>query len=346
MVVGSTKNKNNSKYPAFREEIKYENPEKFYEFGDEIGSPPNSKGKMSIVKVATSKVTGQKYAAKMIYFDDDVKFAIREYDLMAGGKLRHKGLVKMHEAYMVRKYLIIIMDLVDGKTLLDQFSSRISITEDDVCQVVRDLCLILDDLHQQNVVHLDIRPTNMRFQGRDIKLLDYNSARHLANKKAGAVVDIIGDTEFCAPEMLNFDPVLPGSDMWSVAVITYILLSGISPFYHADEALVLQSVQSVKYTWDDAFQSVTTEAKEFIKKCFIRAPEMRMTAEDALKHPWFSADLESKRKKVAIKIQDTLTETDTRLLGEEEEEYVEASYVYRTFEEEEYDSPEDDSEEE
>jgi len=344
MVVGASKKSN---YPVggIRPDIKYENPETYYSFGDEIGG--NSKGKMAVVRVATSKLDGQKYAAKMIYFDDDVKFAMREYDMMADDKkLNHKGLVRMKEAYMVRKYLIIIMDLVEGKTLLDAFASRVSITEDDVAQTIKQLCEILQDIHSKNVVHLDLRPTNIRFDGRALKLLDYNSARHLANKKAGGVVDIIGDTEFCAPEMLNFDPVLPGSDMWSVAVIAYILLSGISPYYYEDEKKVLETVQSVKYEWVDAFQSVTSEAKDFIKKCFIRAPEMRLTADGALAHPWLSNDLESKRKKVNIKSQDTLMKTDMRLLSEEEEEYVEASFVFRTFEEEEYMSEEFDEDDE
>jgi len=343
MVVGTAKK--NSKYPAFRDTIIYENPENYYTFGDEIGG--NSKGKMAIVREAVSKKDGTKYAAKMIYFDDDVKFAIREYDMMADKeRLIHKGLVRMKEAYMVRKYLIIIMDLVDGKTLLDAFASRVSVTEDDVAQTIKQLCEILSDIHSKNVVHLDIRPTNMRFDGRNLKLLDYNSARHLANKKAGGVVDIIGDTEFCAPEMLNFDPVLPGSDMWSVAVIAYILLSGTSPYYHEDEKKVLETVQSVKYEWVDEFQNITSEAKDFIKKCFIRAPEMRLTADGALAHPWLSNDLEQKRKKVNIKNTETLMKTDMRLLSEEEEEYVEASYVLRTFEEEEFESPDEDSEEE
>ena len=68
---------------------------------------------MAIVKTAVKKSDGKTYAAKMIYFDDDVKFAIREFDLMTDDRsfLTHKGLVKFHEAYMVRKYLIIIMDL-------------------------------------------------------------------------------------------------------------------------------------------------------------------------------------------------------------------------------------------
>merc|ERR1719430_1535994 len=284
----------------------------------------------------------------MIYFDDDTRFAIREFDLMKSGKLAHKGLIGMHEAYMVRKYLILILDFVEGKTLLDQFFRRHSATEDDVAFVITELCETLNFLHQQNIVHLDLRPTNIRFVGRDIKLLDYNSARHLANKKAGAVVDVIGDTEFCAPEMLNFDPVLPASDMWSVAIISYILLSGVSPFFYEDEAQVLKSVQSVKYTFCDAFDEISSEAKDFIKKCLLRAPEMRMTAEDALKHPWLSSEMTSKRKAISLlqTALDTMEETDARLLSEEEEDYVEASFVFRTYEEEEYESPEEESDEE
>merc|ERR1712142_339606 len=60
----------------------------------------------------------------MIYFDDDTRFAVREFDLMKSGKLNHKGLVQLHEAYMVRKYLILILDFVEGKTLLDQFKRK------------------------------------------------------------------------------------------------------------------------------------------------------------------------------------------------------------------------------
>merc|ERR1719153_1257606 len=283
----------------------------------------------------------------MIYFDDDTRFAVREFDLMKSGKLNHKGLVQLHEAYMVRKYLILILDFVEGKTLLDQFFRRHSATEDDVAFIIGELCETLNFLHQQNIVHLDLRPTNIRFEGRDIKLLDYNSSRHLANKKAGAVVDVIGDTEFCAPEMLNFDPVLPASDMWSVAVIMYIMCSGTSPFFYEDESQVLATVQSVKYTFNEEFDTSSSEAKNFIKKCLIRAPEMRMTAGDALKHKWLSDDYQAERKnrKLSSLAINTMEETDGRLLSEEEEDYVEASFVFRTFEEEEYDSPEESSDE-
>ena len=69
-------------------------------------------GKFSVVKEAISKKNGAKYAAKIIKFDaDSLKFAIREYDIMTSGKMGHSQLVQLHEAYLVRKYLILIMDL-------------------------------------------------------------------------------------------------------------------------------------------------------------------------------------------------------------------------------------------
>merc|ERR1712183_1120188 len=147
--------------------------------------------------------------------------------------------------------------------------------------------------------------------------------------------------------MLNFDPVLPASDMWSVAIIAYLLLSGVSPFFYEDEAQVLKSVQSVKYNFCDAFDEISSEAKDFIKKCLVRASEMRMTAEDAVKHPWLSSEMTSKRKAISLLQSDLdeMEETDARLLEEESEDYVEASFVFRTFEEEEYESPEEESEE-
>eukprot|EP00112_Aurelia_sp_Birch-Aquarium-sp1_P007115 Seg1777.2 transcript_id=Seg1777.2/GoldUCD/mRNA.D3Y31 product=Obscurin protein_id=Seg1777.2/GoldUCD/D3Y31 len=340
--VRKTKKK---KYPIERDGIKNENPEQYYEFGEEIG-----RGKFSVVKLCTNKDTGEEFAAKIIKFDDEtVKFAVREYDLMASGKMNHKGCVQLHEAYLVRKYLILILELAAGQTLLTYMSKRHSLTEDDVAHIIRQLCEILNHLHTNNIIHLDIRPTNIRMASigsKDIKLLDFNSSRMIANKFAGEVVDVIGDTEFCAPELLTFDPVLPGSDMWSVAIITYILLSGISPFYDEDEDKVVQSVQKVVWEFDErTFERVTTEAKDFINKCLIRIPETRMTAAEALKHPWLSNSFARARKNAQINPTE-LRNTDKRLYSEEEEEYIWASLVFKTFDESEYESPEESDDEE
>merc|ERR1712142_1441148 len=341
-MVRSKKNK----LPIEREEIKAENPESYYTLADEeIG-----RGKFSVVKKATCKKTNKVYAAKIIKFDDDsLKFAIREYDLMVSkikdleeNDIARKSLPQLHEAYLVRKYLIIIMTLCDGKTILDFFSQKHSITEEDVAVVIRWMCDILNVLHSNNVVHLDIRPTNIRMTSlNDIKLLDYNSARHLANKKAGEVVDVIGDTEFCAPEMLSFDRVQPSSDMWSVAVIMYILLSGVSPYYYEDEAKVTLHVEKVKYEFCPEFDSISNTAKDFIKKIFKRGPEMRMSAATALAHEWLSEGQATVRKNSKITQQDVIGATDARLYNEEGEEYIDASLVFKTYEEEEHISTEE-----
>jgi len=341
-----------SKLPVERPGIKAENPELYYTFdSEEIG-----RGKFSVVKKATCKKTNKVYAAKIIKFDDDsLKFAIREYDLMVSkikdleeNDIARKSLPQLHEAYLVRKYLIIIMTLCDGKTILDFFSQKHSITEEDVAVVIRWMCDILNVLHSNNVVHLDIRPTNIRMTSlNDIKLLDYNSARHLANKKAGEVVDVIGDTEFCAPEMLSFDRVQPSSDMWSVAVIMYILLSGVSPYYYEDEAKVTLHVEKVKYEFCPEFDSISKSAKDFIKKIFKRGPEMRMSAATALAHEWLSEGQATVRKNSKITQQDVIGATDTRLYNEEEEEYIDASLVFKTYDEEEHiSSEEEDSDDE
>jgi serine/threonine protein kinase len=333
-----------SKLPVEREGLIDGNPEKFYTFGDEIGT-----GKFAVCRYVTHKVTGEKYAAKIIKYDSDsLKFAIREFDFMKEMDMSHPGLVPLHEAYICRKYLILIMEAADGMTLLDYVGKRHTLNEDVVAGYIRQLCEVLAHMHERNAIHLDLRPTNIRFNSQNVlKLVDYNACRIIANKKAGAVVDVIGDTEFCPPEMLNFSPIQPGSDMWSVAINTYILLSGISPFFYEDEDEVVASVQKCKFAFDpDAFASITSEAKDFIKKCLIIAPEKRLTAKSALEHTWLSEDYAAVRKKSVLDIKDTLSETDERLYSEEEEDYIYGSFELRTFDEEEFISPEDSDEEE
>lgn len=335
-LTNDPRRKKKTKLPIERDGIIADNPEKFYTFGDEIG-----RGKLSVVKHCTHKRTGTKFAAKMIKFDSStLKYAVREFDFMTKTNMNHPGLVKLHDAYLVRKYLILIVDFAEGKTILDKVGDKHSLTEDDVAGLVKQLLQVLAHLHSQHAAHLDVRPTNIRISpDKKLKLLDYNSAQFVT-RKGREVADTIGDTEFCAPEMLSFNPVKPASDMWSVGVLVYTMLSGTSPFYNEDERKVVTSVEKVKWQFDeDAFEDVTGEAKDFIKKIFVRAPENRITAEQALKHPWF--DDSRKKKRIYIKKQEEIRETDERLLAEEEENYVHASLVLRTFEEEEYESPEE-----
>ena len=195
--------KRRSKYPVERANLIHDNPENFYTFGELIG-----------LKKVTHKQSGKGYASKCFKFDEDtLKYAIRELDVMT--KLPdHKGIPKLHQAFLVRKCLILIMDLVEGDTILNHFSKKSSITEKDVADVIQQLCEILEIVHSADTVHCDIRPSNIRIENGTVKLLDYNTAL-----PEGSVLDIIGDTEVSVPEVLNFDPVSHGTEMWAVGVL-------------------------------------------------------------------------------------------------------------------------------
>lgn len=322
--------KKSKKVPIQRDNLIVKDPATVY---DGFDSEPIGIGKMSQVKVVTDKRTGKRYAAKcMRFYDGDMKFAVRELDVMTALP-KHEALPQLHEAYLVRKYLILIMDLVEGKNIAEYFAFKPSYTEYDIADVIRQLCDALDALANAGIIYCDLSPTNIRIVGGQLKLLDYNTAL-----KKGDVADVIGDTEFCPPEMLNFDPVSQCSSMWSVGVLAYTLVYGSSPFFDEDEEKAVNAVSCVQYRFDNDAYQATRELKEFIKKCLIRAPELRMTASKALVHNWLTTE---KTKSFNVRSQETLKETSSRLLSEEAEEYVEASFVFRTFEQEEYDTDEE-----
>jgi len=349
---------------AARTGIKPENPEKYYKMAPtkEVDEAETTvgEGKFARVVHAESLADGKKYAAKCIKYDKEtLKFALREYDTMMDEKFQHKCMAKLHEAYIVQKYLILIMDLVDGKTILEWAVAKAratSLSEDDVANIVKQMLDYFQTIHQNNYTHLDIRPTNIRMEKDslfDMKILDYNSCKHVPNKKAGAVVDVIGDTEFCGPEMLNFEPISWASDMWSLGIHCYILLSGTSPYFdEAGEDETCNAVRNVKFVAgvDEDFVG-SSKALKFCKDIFKKPPDGptgRLTVADAFTHEWLSDDYASARKNIKLtdEVIDRLDTTDKRLKEEEEEDYVIGSFVFRTFEEDEYESPDEDEDEE
>ena len=193
---------------------------------------------------------------------------------------------------------------------------------------------ILEIVHLAGTVHCDIRPSNIRMENGTLKLLDCNTAL-----PEGSVLDIIGDTEVSAPEVLNFDPVSHGIDMWAVAVLAYTLTSGISPFFQENENSLIRAVSTaVQYSFgDEDIDNFSSDLKDFIKKCLLRIPEMRMTTSKALERKFLTSNEGSS---ICLERQDFMGETSDRMLSEESEAYVEGSFVFRTFhEDEQYDSP-------
>lgn len=326
-------------------ELLRENPEKHYTFGEEI-----ARGKYAVVKACSDKKTRKKLVAKLIKYDVETeKNAKQEFDIMK--TLKHDKLLTAKDGYIVQKYVVIFMDRVEGKELLEYLGDKTKATEEDASLAIAQLVETLAYLHKQNIVHLDIRPANI-FVSRDFKLtlIDYGNARKIQSPE-GQLVDAVGVTEFTAPEVLNFELTNWGADMWSVGVLLYILLSATLPFTvedaGADEDVdekVAAKVRAANVIMpDNLFRNATQEAENLIKKLLVRQPERRPTAVSCLDDPWLSQILTQKRKASEIPAS-KFKALNEKLKEAEEDELVVASCVLRSFNEEAYESPDEEEE--
>ncbi|NXQ15577.1 ST17A kinase, partial [Peucedramus taeniatus] len=119
----------------------------------------------------------------------------------------------------------------------------------------------------------------------DVKIVDFGLSRIM--KSSEELREIMGTPEYVAPEILSYDPISTATDMWSIGVLAYVMLTGISPFLGDDkqETFLNISQMNVSYSGED-FDLVSESAVDFIKTLLVRKPEDRATAEECLQHPW------------------------------------------------------------
>lgn len=143
-------------------------------------------------------------------------------------------------------------------------------------------------IHQQNIVHLDLKPENIVCEDRtgfQIKIIDFGLASRLDSSTPLRVMH--GTPEFVAPEVINYEPVCLTTDMWSVGVICYILLSGESPFQGESDSETLALVTAGQWEFDeDSFKDITNPARDFISSLLQKNVRNRMACDEALSHPW------------------------------------------------------------
>lgn len=144
-------------------------------------------------------------------------------------------------------------------------------------------------MHSRDIVHLDIKPEDIVFASPDgdrIRLVDFGLAHKLLPGER--YISEYGSPEFVSPEIVNKHPVSAASDMWSVGVMTFLLLSGRSPFVGETDRDTLFNIQSGVWHFDHYFDAISKEGKDFITKLLKMDPSNRMSADDALNHPWLT----------------------------------------------------------
>ncbi|KAF5451799.1 hypothetical protein F2P56_026869 [Juglans regia] len=269
-----------------------------YELGKEVGrghfghtcSARGKKGELKDQPVAVKIISKAKMTTAISI--EDVRREVKILKALSG----HKHLVKFHDACEDANNVYIVMELCEGGELLDRILSRGGrYAEDDAKFIVVQILSVVAFCHLQGVVHRDLKPENFLFTSRsedaDMKLIDFGLSDFI--RPDARLNDIVGSAYYVAPEVLHRSYSLEG-DIWSIGVITYILLCGSRPFWARTESGIFRAVLRTDPNFEDIpWPSVSAEAKDFVKRLLNKDYRKRMTAVQALTHPWLRDDSRS-----------------------------------------------------
>nr|XP_060627597.1 myosin light chain kinase 2, skeletal/cardiac muscle [Anolis sagrei ordinatus] len=248
-------------------------------------------GKFGEVRVCTVKETGLKLAVKTIKVmgPKDKEMVNVEIDVM--NQLNHRNLIQLYDAIETPKTIMLFMEFVEGGELFERIIDEdYPLTEVDCMVFVRQICDGILFMHQMQVLHLDLKPENIlcvTSTGHMVKIIDFGLARRF-NPKEKLKVNV-GTPEFLSPEVVTYDQVSYTTDMWSMGVITYMLLSGLSPFLGDNDTETLNNVLAANWYFDEeAFEGISEEAKDFVSHLIIKDKSGRMNAAQCLQHPWLN----------------------------------------------------------
>ncbi|KAM3173269.1 hypothetical protein ACTXT7_012839 [Hymenolepis weldensis] len=225
-------------------------------------------------------------------------------------QLNHPNLLHLHEFFSEPNESAMVLEFLSGGELFDRIvDDGYTMNEGEVIKYIRQLLEGLQHMHENHIVHLDIKPENIMCENSrstDIKLVDFGLSTKLDPQEEVRVST--ATPEFAAPEITDHNPVGFYTDMWSVGVLAYVLLSGISPFAGADTMETLRNVSRASYDFnDDSFRNVSDNAKDFISKLLIKAPEKRMTVFEALDHPWLHTPItDDQLRRIPAKLYDSV----------------------------------------
>jgi calcium/calmodulin-dependent protein kinase I len=262
--------------------------DKLYDFKNELG-----RGAFSIVYLGVHKATGNKYAIKVINKKDlgkDYEKNLKmEVDILK--KVNHPNIIALKELFDTPDKLYLVMELVTGGELFDKIVEKGSYTESEASQLVRKIVSAVEYLHGIDIVHRDLKPENLLLKRADndleVALADFGLSKIVGAQMM--MQTACGTPSYVAPEVLNATGYGKEVDMWSIGVITYILLCGFPPFYGDTVPEIFEQIMEANFDYPEEYWgSVTKEAKDFINKLLVVETSDRMTAGQALKHPWLS----------------------------------------------------------
>ncbi|XP_009579510.1 PREDICTED: myosin light chain kinase 3 [Fulmarus glacialis] len=265
-------------------------------------------GRFGQVHKCTEISTGLNLAAKIIKVKGAKEREEVKNEINVMNQLNHVNLIQLYDAFEAKNNITLIMEYLDGGELFDRITDEnYNLTELDAILFTKQICEGVHYLHQHYILHLDLKPENIlcvNHTGNQIKIIDFGLARRYKPREKLKVN--FGTPEFLAPEVVNYDFVSFPTDMWSVGVITYMLLSGLSPFLGETDAETMNYVVNCSWDFDaEAFEQLSEEAKDFISRLLVKEKSCRMSATQCLKHEWLN-NLPAKAKKSKLRLKSQL----------------------------------------
>jgi len=208
----------------------------------------------------------------------------------------HQNVLTLVDYFETVNNLYLVTDLALGGELFDRICRKGSYYESDAVELIRSTLSAVAYLHENGIVHRDLKPENLLFrtpdENSDLLIADFGLSRIVDEEKFHALTTTCGTPGYMAPEIFKKTGHGKPVDIWAIGVITYFLLCGYTPFdrdSHVDE---MQAILRADYKFEPAtyWADVSREARDFINKCLTIAPEKRMTAVEALAHPFLSSE--------------------------------------------------------
>ncbi|CAF2100389.1 hypothetical protein BRARA_E02289 [Brassica rapa] len=263
------------------------------ELGEEIGrghfgytcSAKFKKGELKDHEVAVKVIPKSKMTTAISI--EDVRREVKILRALSG----HNNLVQFYDAFEDNANVYIVMELCGGGELLDRILARGGkYSEDDAKAVLTQILNVVAFCHLQGVVHRDLKPENFLYTSKEdnsqLKVIDFGLSDFVRPDER--LNDIVGSAYYVAPEVLHRSYTTE-ADVWSIGVIAYILLCGSRPFWARTESGIFRAVLKTDPSFSEPpWPSLSFEAKDFVKRLLYKDPRKRMTASQALMHPWIA----------------------------------------------------------
>ncbi|CAI2385540.1 unnamed protein product [Moneuplotes crassus] len=275
----------------------------YYKIGRVLGS-----GNFAVVKHGASLANPSFKVAIKIYkldgSDNELLSIFREISVHQS--FDHPNLVKIHEVFKQDKKLYIVCDLVKGRRLYDYILDSKKISEENAKIIVKQLLKVLEYSHSKNIMHRDLKPENVIIEPStlQIKVIDFGSSSYFSN--SNKLKTCLGTPFYIAPEVLEGE-YTQTADIWSIGIITYLMLTGCPPFQDEDFQIIYQKILNEPLCfYRDQWLYLTQNAMKFVKELLVKDPHKRISLQDALAHPWLQ-NIQSPEYSIPLEIFQKLT---------------------------------------